>query len=519
VTWTRSGVAEGHVSTVVEVPASLPGSLSGRVVVHPTVVSELLEGVEAMVQTPGGCFEQTSSTNYPNVMVLDWLKRSGAGGKLAVDREQVLSQGYQILTGYQVGSGGFETWGDGPGKEALSAYGLLQFTDMSHVFSVDPRVLEEDVAYLRSVRDGKGGYSVTGASAHGYGTAPPEVLDAYITYALVETGHAAGLDRELAAQAALARTSTDPYRLALATLSLLSARPDDGRTAAGRLAKLQAADGSFPGSETSITRSENQNLLVEATALASMALLRAGDFGAAERAVEWIHASQTGSGSWGATQGNALALKAIAELATASAGMDGDGHVEVYVDGELVGEAVLEAGGSEPVSLPIGPWLHRGTQDVELVVDGRSAPYTLEVGWATVVPQSAEDRRVDLTTKLADTSLAQGDTTRLVAKLTNRTGEVVPDPIARIGLPAGLVPQTWQLEQLKEQGAVAFFETRPREVTLYWDGIAAGEVHEVALDLVAEVPGTFTGPSSSAYPYYDDEARAWVDGLRVSIAP
>lgn len=103
--------------------------------------------------------------------------------------------------------------------------------------------------------------------------------------------------------------------------------------------------------------------------------------------------------------------------------------------------------------------------------------------------------------------------------MTNRTQEVVPDPIARIGLPAGLTAQTWQLDELKKRGEIAFYETRPREVTVYWDGIAPGEVHELALDLLAEVPGTFTGPASQAYPYYDDQARSWTAGLPVTIAP
>ena len=50
------------------------------------------------------------------------MQRSGTMGRLQVDRQQVLSAGYQILTGYQVGSGGFETWGDGPGNGNLPTY-------------------------------------------------------------------------------------------------------------------------------------------------------------------------------------------------------------------------------------------------------------------------------------------------------------------------------------------------------------------------------------------------------------
>lgn len=516
-TWSSSGVLEGTRTLDLEIPTAVEGSITGKVTVFPSPVSEILKGMENMVRTPGGCFEQTSSTNYPNVVVLDLLEKSGNSGKLSVDRKQVLDAGYGILTGYQVDAGGFETWGSGPGKEALSAFGLMQFSEMSRVYEVDAKVIDENVKYLMGQRDGKGGYLTTGSSAHGYGTAPPEVLDAYITYALVSTGHT-DIPAEIAASAQLAKTSTDPYRLSLATLTLLKTRPAEGKLAAARLAKLQVANGSFPGSETSITRSENFNLDVEATALSSMALLQSGDFAGAQKAVTWLHDTQTSAGTWGATQGNALALRAIGEVAAASAKMDGPGRIVVSVDGKQVAEASFVGGERQPQTLDLGQWLSSGKHTVAVTLDGASLPFAVEAGWSTELPLSHADRRVDLQTSLDDSTIELGHTTRLTAKLTNRTNEVVPEPIARIGLPAGLEAQTWQLEELKKQGKIAFFETRPREVTIYWDGIGTQEIHEVALDLVATVPGAFTGPASSAYPYYDDQSPAWVRGLAVEIA-
>lgn len=516
-TWSTSGRLDGPRTHTVVIPAAaLEGSVSGSLTLLPTPISEVLTGIEGMVRTPGGCFEQTSSTNWPNVVVLDLLEQTGSTGKLGVDRKQVLDTGYGILTKYQVGTGGFETWGSGPGKEALTAYGLLEFTDMARVYDVSPKILAESAKYLMDQRTGTGGYRVTGASAHGYGTAPPEVLDAYITYALVETGHL-DLPKELDQTAALARQSKDPYRMGLATMALLKARPVEGRAAAARLAGLQAADGSFPGSETSITRSENYNLDVEATALNAMALLRAGDVPRARKAVAWLHSNQTGAGQWGATQGNALALRAIGEMAANGTRGDQPGHLAVTVDGELVQKLVIEAGGREPVVVDLGRFLSVGAHEVAVTLDGLSVPYALEADWTTELPESDATRRVDLATTLADRTVALGHTSRLTATVTNRTREVVPDPIARIGLPAGLEAQVRQLEALKKTGEIAFFELRPREVTIYWDGIGVGEVHTVALDLVATAPGRFTAPASAAYPYYDDQAKAWVGGLAVEV--
>ncbi len=37
------------------------------------------------------------------------------------------------------------------------------------------------------------------------------------------------------------------------------------------------------------------------------------------------------------------------------------------------------------------------------------------------------------------------------------------------------------------------------------------------LDLVAQVPGTFTGPASQAYLYYTDDKKHWAPGLKVAV--
>ena len=146
-------------------------------------------------------------------------------------------------------------------------------------------------------------------------------------------------------------------------------------------------------------------------------------------------------------------------------------------------------------------------------------PREKSTSWKSVTPDSAPGAELSLQTELSGDEAGMGDTVRLTTTVGNLTGEIVPSPIARIGLPAGLEAQTWQLDELKERGVIAFYETRPREVTLYWDGIHADETHEVKLDLLASVPGRFTAPASSAYPYYDDDEMAWAAGTRVVINP
>ena len=54
---------------------AVPGSVKAFIKFHPGGFSQLVEGLDAIFRMPNGCFEQTSSTTYPNVLALDYLLR------------------------------------------------------------------------------------------------------------------------------------------------------------------------------------------------------------------------------------------------------------------------------------------------------------------------------------------------------------------------------------------------------------------------------------------------------------
>ncbi|MCB9678266.1 MAG: hypothetical protein H6737_24405 [Alphaproteobacteria bacterium] len=519
--WSAAGELSKSAKHTLHIDEVVPDSLVARVTWHPSTVSTLIEGMEGLIREPGGCFEQTSSTNWPNVAILNYLEAHEGDPRLKVQSSRALQVGYDKLTGYQVGSGGFETFGSGPGKEVLSAFGLLQFSDMARVYPVDRRVLDEDTKYLLSVRDGKGGFTNSGESAHGYGSAPKPVLDGFITWSLVATGNGPKMKTEIEHQARVARDTSDPYVLALAARVLANTDHPEADKALARLAALQVADGSFPGAESSITRSYEANLLVESTALASQALMDGGVKYRAQsdKAAGWLVNARQGAGTWGATQATALALGALSRHAEESRRPRSAGYLTVEVNGEKIGNVRYEPDQEGPIEIAgLERALKRGENTVILRHDGgEPLPYTVDVRWTSISPDTAPGAELSLETKLDRTEAKMGETVRLTASVKNETGAVVPSPIARIGLPAGLEAQTWQLKEMQERGEIAFFETRPREVTLYWEGVHQGAAHTVSLDLVAAIPGRYTGPASSAYPYYDDDEKAWDGGLEVTV--
>ena len=112
-----------------------------------------------MLREPCGCFEQTSSSAYPNVMILRYLlSHTGVNPGLVKRAQALLDAGLKRLTTFECAEKGYEWFGGDPGHEALTAYGLMEFTEMSTVTNnVDPAMLVRTRAWLMSRRDGKGG--------------------------------------------------------------------------------------------------------------------------------------------------------------------------------------------------------------------------------------------------------------------------------------------------------------------------------------------------------------------------
>lgn len=64
---------------------------------------------------------------------------------------------------------------------------------------------------------------------------------------------------------------------------------------------------------------------------------------------------------------------------------------------------------------------------------------------------------------------------------------------------------------------IAFYELDGRTLNLYWRGMAPAQVLDLSLDVTGALPGSFTGDASRVYPYYADELKHWVPGLRVEV--
>jgi len=496
-----------------------PTSVRGQASVYPSPLASLTEAVAALLREPHGCFEQTSATSYPNVMVMRYVaSHPGADAALVAKAADLLDRGYKRLVGFECKQGGYEWFGGDPGHEALTAYGLLQYTDMAAVYPVDPAMVARTRDWLLARRDGKGGFERNSRALDSFGAAPQDVTDLYITWALTEA-QVAGLEKEIASARARGQGANDPYVIALAANILLNAKDDAAGAVLDRLVPFQAEDGHVKGAATSITRSSGYALEVETTSLALLAWMRSPAHTArVEKGMQWL-LERCKAGSFGPTQSTILALRAVLAYDAAHATPKAPGTLLLSIDGQVVDEVPFGPDRQGPIHFPgFVDRLKPGMHEVELkMVGGSSMPYSLVVDYHAAVPASSPACKVRLEAALGKKEVREGETVDLSVKIANATGEGLPMTVAIVGLPGGLEARPERLKELVKAGEIDAFETRGREVVFYLRQMKPGEAKALTIDCAAAIPGTYTGPASRAYLYYSADDVQWVPGLGVTV--
>jgi hypothetical protein len=130
---------------------AIPDSSSVLVRLYPGPLSQVIEGMDSILRMPGGCFEQTSSSTYPNVLALDYMKRTKKlTPEVHAKAEGYIGNGYQRLLTFEVPGGGFSWFGQAPANKILTAYGLMEFNDMAKVSEVDPKLIQRTATGSRA---------------------------------------------------------------------------------------------------------------------------------------------------------------------------------------------------------------------------------------------------------------------------------------------------------------------------------------------------------------------------------
>ena len=240
-TSTAAGILRGDSTLSLNLPADIiPGSMRARLKIYPNLLAQVTESIEAGLERPYGCGEQTLSSTYPSVMLLKYYKASGVtSAPMQAKATRYVSIGYHRLLNYRESGGGFSYWGHGSPDAALTAYAVRFLSDVSAFTDVDPDIIHGAEKWLveQQAKDGhwqpKYGYDDSG-------------LTAYIAVTLAESENGANdplkkilhesVSRALAYLSDPHRDLSEPY--ALAEFAIATSKFGDRQRASDAISKL-----------------------------------------------------------------------------------------------------------------------------------------------------------------------------------------------------------------------------------------------------------------------------------------
>ena len=451
----------------------------------PGPVSQALAGLDGMLQKPYGCFEQTTSTAYPNLMILRYLKESNSKDVKAMAQAQTyVMLGYQRLLTFEVKGGGFSLFGEAPAEFALTALGLAEFQDMAEVQAVDEKLLARTANWLAAHWDDASPVQRSFAALPLARAGKQEIAAAWIGKRGVESDLPT---YELAVLAnAAARTK---HTLAPALVNALAKRVKNGKPGA-----------SWESSAPRMTyESWMGNNSVETTALAVQAFAKAGSHAdLVTKGVDFLTVRRSPSGGWSGTQDTVQALRALLETSAAAQ----QGTVEVTVNGDSVPDVKL-AGDGAMKTVNLGKHLRHGGNEVRLRAKEGCSP-TCQLAARFYTTASAPARGANPVTVAYDkTQLKTGDIVTATVRV------AVPRPIEMamvdLSVPPGFLPLREDLDALKDAGNIERYDITGTQIILYLRKLTGPATFRYRLRALFPVSATVR--PSAVYPYYQPAER------------
>jgi CD109 antigen len=238
---TAASILRGNATLSLTLPADfVPGSVRSRLKIYRNLLAHVTESIEAGLERPYGCGEQTLSSTYPSVMLLKYYKVSGVtNASLQGKASRYVSLGYHRLLNYRESGGAFSYWGHGSPDAALTAYAVRFMADASDFTDVNPDVIHDAEKWLVGQQAKDGGWH----PKYGYDDGG---LTAYVAVTLAQSEKRVQdpLNKSLHESVAEAlaylldphRDLSDPY--ALAEFAIATAEFGDKQHASGAIAKL-----------------------------------------------------------------------------------------------------------------------------------------------------------------------------------------------------------------------------------------------------------------------------------------
>lgn len=446
---------------------------------------------------------------------------------------EYINVGYQRLLTFEVAGGGFDWYGNPPANTVLSAYAVLEFSDMAKVYEIDTRVIDRTRTWLFAQQQKDGRWPMPARTAWSWqGLSGDFIVTAYVTWSLAESGYkGAEVVKAVGWLKDHLEEAKDAYAKALA-VNAFAAFDAKSATTTELVAKLDDAKVEDEASKGVYWRQDGSTAFyaqgpyahVETTALIACAMMKTPDYAnTVNRALTYLVKMKDARGTWGSTSATILALRALLggmggqeQKGTAEVTFTLNGHerkVTITPDQADVMQYVqFQDGGKELAET--------GKNRVSIATKGETnAMYQVVaryyVPWKDVVAE--EEKPLDIQVRYDRTQLTTKDV--LGAKVVMRYHGKAPTFMIcmDLGLPPGFVLDPSGLEKLVEKKVIDKFSATSRQITLYFGTVEPGQVVEFGYDLIPKYPIKAKTPSSTVYEYYSPDRRAVAEPVELEV--
>jgi len=514
---------------------SIPDATSILVRLYPGPLSQIVESMDSILRMPYGCFEQTSSSTYPNVLALDYMKRTGKlTPEVHAKAEGFIANGYQRLLTFEVFGGGFSWFGQAPANKILTAYGLMEFNDMSKVSDVDPRLIERTATWLAKQQQLDGSwkpdtYFINEGATNRFNSDTLRIT-AYIAWSLTNIGYK-GDAIEKAKRFIESYNGSNPDTYTLAVIANFAAEYGKDREFTNRsmqalldARKEQGDQVSWTAEETGVY-STGQSAAIETTGLATQALLKWGQSAdVIRKALNYISSKKQAAGNWGTTQATIMALRALL-LATEMSASNVNGTLQISLDGKSVETLKLTEENNDLLHQFVFKNIDaRRPTSVELNFSG-SGTLAYQIVGRTFIPWQEKPTAEALSIDVAydRTRLAQNDIATATATIHNNLSKTAKMVMVDLGIPPGfeLLSEDLQTFQDKtrgqESGRLEKFSLTATQAILYFNAFTPQQSVALNFRLRAKYPIRARTFASRVYEYYDPEVNATAHPVQLEV--
>ncbi|KAA2223939.1 TonB-dependent receptor plug domain-containing protein [Chryseobacterium sediminis] len=495
----------------INIPEYINGSLYSSYYVFENTALQLFANIDQLKREPYGCFEQLSSTVYPNMFILDYLK---SGKKIDTATENLIvknmKKGFQKMLSYKNRDGGFGYFNSEESDVALSAFALLEFTDLKKYVNPDAKLIQGLSSFILSKKNTNGlfevrkGYELKRDFSEYYWS-----RNMYVIYALSKLGFKNEIEDSFKVLMKRALATKDTYQLALLANTAAHLGKQKGYDDLMKMLEKQY-EMKNAKSNTTFTGSWGMSADAETLSLYIIALQKDDKLNqlkiaeAVDRLINF-----NGYYGFGSTQATTLAIQALSEFFSKNEKLYGTERPVITIN---------KANTYPNISLSSA--YKAGENKISIHYPAKNGlPYKLDYQYYTLQAPESKDIPVMMETKLKSTVSRVGETNRMTVTVKNKINGQLPMTIAKIGIPAGLTLHNALLKDLIDKKQISYYEIFDNYLVLYWEHFNAEEKKTINLDLKVEFAGTYTGKSSNVYLYYMPEAKYWNQGITASIEP